>query len=90
MFICIIFKYVYWLYNSLSFYKELVLGYQVVQVTKKVKEMILCKCRVFCHCNCTDVVRNGKRNGVQRYLCRNCKNLYQIQVTLLFAEAKKL
>ena len=20
-----------------------------------------------------DVVRNGKRNGVQRYLCRNCK-----------------
>lgn len=30
------------------------------------------KDRVCCYCDSTDVVRNGKRNGVQRYLCRNC------------------
>lgn len=30
------------------------------------------KCRICCHCNSTDVVRNGKNNGIQRYLCTNC------------------
>lgn len=50
----------------------LVLGSQVAQLTKEVKEMRFSKVRVCCHCNGTDVVRNGKRNGVQRYLCRNC------------------
>lgn len=54
----------------------LVLGSQVAQVTKEVKEMRFSKGRVCCHCNGTDVVRNGKRNGVQRYLCRNCKKSF--------------
>ena len=34
------------------------------------------KRRVCCHCNGIDVVRNGKRNGVQRYLCRNCQKSF--------------
>ena len=54
----------------------LVLGSQVAQVTKEVKEMRFSKGRVCCHCNGTDVVRNGKRNGVQRYLCRNCNSSF--------------
>lgn len=54
----------------------LVLGSQVTQVTKEVKEMRFSKGRVCCYCNGTDVVRNGKRNGVQRYLCRNCQRSF--------------
>ena len=54
----------------------LVLGSQVSQVTKEVKEMRFSKGRVCCYCNGTDVVRNGKRNGVQRYLCRNCQKSF--------------
>ena len=54
----------------------LVLGSQVAQVTKEVKEMRFSKGRVCCHCNGTDVVRNGKRNSVQRYLCRNCNSSF--------------
>lgn len=50
----------------------LVLGSQVTQVTKEVKEMRFSKGRVCCHCGGTDVVRNGKNKGVQRYLCREC------------------
>ena len=34
------------------------------------------KGRVCCHCNGTDVVRNGKNKGVQRYLCRSCKKSF--------------
>ena len=54
----------------------LVLGSQVAQVTKEVKEMRFSKGRVCCHCNGTDVVRNGKNKGVQRYLCRNCHHSF--------------
>lgn len=54
----------------------LVLGSQVTQVTKEVKEMRFSKGRVCCYCNGTDVVRNGKRNGVQRYLCSNCQRSF--------------
>lgn len=54
----------------------LVLGSQVAQVTKEAKEMIFSKGRVYCHCNGTVVVTNGKRNSVQRYLCRNCKKSF--------------
>lgn len=62
----------------------LVLGSQVSQVTKEVKEMKFSKGRVCCHCNGTDVVRNGKRNGVQRYLCRNCqKSFTEMKFSLL-------
>ena len=51
----------------------LVLGSQITQVAKEIKEMRFSKGRVYCHCNSTDVVRNRKRNGVQRYLCKNYK-----------------
>ena len=54
----------------------LILGSQVAQVTKEVKEMRFSKGRVCCHCNGTDVVRNGKNKGVQRYLCRSCKKSF--------------
>ncbi len=54
----------------------LVLGSQVAQVTKEVKEMRFSKGRVCCYCEGTNVVRNGKRNGVQRYLCRNCNHSF--------------
>ena len=56
--------------------EHLILGSQVSKITKEVKEMRFSKGRVCCHCNGTDVVRNGKRNGVQRYLCRNCKKSF--------------
>ena len=56
--------------------EHLVLGSQVAQVTKEVKEMRFSKGRVCCHCNGTDVVRNGKNKGVQRYLCRSCKKSF--------------
>ncbi len=54
----------------------LVLGSQVAQVTKEVKEMRFSKGKVCCYCEGTNVVRNGKRNGVQRYLCRNCNHSF--------------
>ena len=54
----------------------LVLGSQVSKITEEVKEMRFSKGRVCCHCNGTDVVRNGKSNGVQRYLCRSCKKSF--------------
>lgn len=50
----------------------LVLGSQVAQVTKEVKKMRFSKGRVCCPCNSTDVIRNG----VKRYLCRNCKKSF--------------
>ena len=56
--------------------EHLILGSQVSKITEEVKEMRFSKGRVCCHCNGTDVVRNGKRNGVQRYLCRNCKKSF--------------
>lgn len=46
----------------------LVLGSQVAQVTKEVKEMRFSKGRVCCHCNGTNVVRNGKEMV--------CKDIY--------------
>ena len=39
-------------------------------------KMRFSKGRVCCYCNGTDVARNGKRKGVQRYLCRNCNNSF--------------
>lgn len=53
-----------------------VLGSQAKQITKEVKEMRFSKGRVCCHCNGTNVVRNGKNNGVQRYLCRGCNKSF--------------
>ncbi|MDB1956416.1 IS1595 family transposase [Clostridium tertium] len=54
----------------------LVLGSQITQVIKEVKEMRFSKGRVCCHCGGTDVVRNGKNKGVQRYLCRCCNKSF--------------
>ena len=63
----------------------LVLGSHVAQITKEVKEMRFSKGRVCCYCNGTDVVRNGKRNGVQRYLCRNCKKSFSDLICYRYA-----
>lgn len=54
----------------------LVLGTQVTQVTKEVKEMRFANGRVCCHCNSDNVVRNGTYKGKQRYLCRNCQKSF--------------
>ncbi len=53
-----------------------VLGSQAKQITKEVKEVRFSKGRVCCHCNGTNVVRNGKNNGVQRYLCKCCNKSF--------------
>lgn len=50
----------------------IVLGSQVTQVAKEVKEMRFSKGRVCCYCEGTNVVRNG----VQRYLYRNCNRSF--------------
>lgn len=55
-----------------------VLDSQVTQITKEVKEMRFSKGRVCCgHCDCTDVLRNGKTKGIQRYLCRVVIKVFQ-------------
>lgn len=56
--------------------EHLTFSSQVARVTKEIKEIRFSKGRVCCHCNGTDVVRNGKNKGVQRYLCRNCKKSF--------------
>ena len=43
--------------------EHLVIGSQISQVTKEVKEMRFSKGRVCPHCANDDVVRNGKYNG---------------------------
>ena len=72
--------------KSLSLYQQeqilshleehLVLGSQVTQVTKEVKEMRLSKGKVCPHCKGKDILRNGKYNGKQRYICRSCRKTF--------------
>lgn len=72
--------------KSLSLYQQeqillhleehLILGSQVTQVTKEVKEMRFSKGKICPHCKGEDILRNGKYNGKQRYICRNCKRTF--------------
>jgi transposase-like protein len=69
----------------------LVLGSQITQVTKEVKEMRFSKGRVCCHCVDTDVVRNGKNKGVQRYLCRTChRSFFDLTNSATYKSKKSL
>lgn len=68
--------------KSLSLYQQeqilshleehLVLGSQVTQVSKEVKEMRFSKGKVCPHCKGDDILRNGK----QRYICRSCRKTF--------------
>lgn len=54
----------------------LVLGAQVGQVTKEVKEFRFSKGKICPHCGGEKVLRNGKYNGKQRYICRECNKSF--------------
>lgn len=54
----------------------LVLGAQVGQVTKEVKEFRFSKGKICPHCGSEKVLRNGKYNGKQRYICRACNKSF--------------
>lgn len=54
----------------------LVLGAQVSQVTKEVKEFRFSKGKICPHCGGENVLRNGKYNGKQRYICRSCNKSF--------------
>ena len=68
--------------QKLSLYKQkqilskleenIMLGSQVTEITKEVKEMRFSKGKVCPHCNCEDISRNGKYNDKQRYICKDC------------------
>ena len=47
------------------------------------------KGRVCCYCNGTDVVRNGKRNSVRMYLCRNCHHSFSDLINSATYKSKK-
>lgn len=47
--------------------------------------------RVCPHCGQTHVVKNGTKNGLQRYMCKDCKKSFVISVnTILFSTKKDL
>ena len=61
----------------LSHFEEyLVLGAQVGQVTKEVKEFRFSKVTICPHCGGEKVLRNGKYNGKQIYICRSCNKSF--------------
>lgn len=72
--------------QSLSLYQQgqilshleefLVLGSQVGEVTKEVKEFRFSKGKVCPFCHSETVSRNGKYNDKQRYICKSCKKTF--------------
>ena len=61
----------------LSYLEEfLVLGSQVGQVCEEVKEFRFAKGKVCPHCNSESISRNGKYNGKQRYICKDCRKTF--------------
>ena len=61
----------------LSYLEEfLVLGSQVKQVCEEVKEFRFSKGKVCPHCSSELISRNGKYNGKQRYICRDCRKTF--------------
>lgn len=54
----------------------LVLGSQVGQVCEEVKEFRFSKGKVCPHCNSELISRNGKYNGKQRYICKDCRKTF--------------
>jgi len=61
----------------LSYLEEyLVLGSQVGEVTKEVKEFRFSKGKVCPFCNSEMVSRNGKYNDKQRYICKTCRKTF--------------
>lgn len=50
--------------------ERLISGSQVTQITKNVKEMRFSKGKVCPHCKGKDILRNGKYNNKQRYICK--------------------
>ena len=54
----------------------LVLGSQVGQVCEEVKEFRFAKGKVCPHCSSELISRNGKYNGKQRYICKDCKKTF--------------
>lgn len=56
--------------------ERLISGSQVTQITKDVKEMRFSKGKVCPHCKEEDILRNGKYNNKQRYICKNCRKTF--------------
>ena len=56
--------------------ERLISGSQVTQITKDVKEMRFSKGKVCPHCKGEDILRNGKYNNKQRYICKNCRKTF--------------
>jgi hypothetical protein len=60
-----------------SFLEEvLVLGSQVSQITQEVKGFRFAKGKVRPHCGAETVLRNGKYNDKQRYICKSCRKTF--------------
>lgn len=61
----------------LSYLEEfIVLGSQVGQVCEEVKEFRFSKGKVCPHCTSESISRNGKYNGKQRYICKDCRKTF--------------
>ena len=61
----------------LSYLEEfLILGSQVGKICEEVKEFRFAKGKVCPHCNSESISRNGKYNGKQRYICRDCRKTF--------------
>lgn len=61
----------------LSYLEEmLVLGSQVGEVTQEVKEFRFSKGKICPHCNAETILKNGKYNGEQRYICKSCNKIF--------------
>ena len=56
--------------------ERLISGSQVTQITKDVKEMRFSKGKVCPHCKGEKILRNGKYNNKQRYICKNCEKTF--------------
>ena len=41
------------------------------------------------HCGCTDIKRNGTRNGRQRFYCKGCHRSFGYATKTIFNSAKK-
>ncbi len=48
----------------------------VCQVCEEVKEFRFSKGKVCSHCNSELISRNGKYNGNQRYICKDCRKTF--------------
>ena len=61
----------------LSYLEEfIVLGSQVGQVCEEVKEFRFSKGKICPHCTSESISRNGKYNGKQRYICKDCRKTF--------------